>query len=55
VIRVIEVGFRQVISPEGGVMIKDGFPHAVAVWLGMAFATGLSFLVAFAFGGFPLP
>ena len=36
-------------------MIKDGFPHAVAVWLGMAFATGLSFLVTFAFGGFPLP
>ena len=23
-------------------MTKDGFPHAVAVWLGMAFATALS-------------
>jgi len=36
-------------------MINDGFPHAVAVWLGMAFATGLSLLTAFAFGGLPWP
>jgi hypothetical protein len=31
----------------------DGFPHAVAVWLGVAFAMALSFLAALAFGGFP--
>ncbi len=28
----------------------DGFPHAVAVWLGLAFAVALSLLVAVAFG-----
>ena len=32
----------------------DGFPHAVAVWLGLAFTFALSLLTAFAFGGFPL-
>lgn len=36
-------------------MTKDGFPHAVAVWLGMAFATALSLLTALAFGGLPWP
>ena len=33
----------------------DGFPQAVAVWLGLAFATALSLLMAFAFGGLPWP
>jgi hypothetical protein len=36
-------------------MIKDGFPHGVAATLGMAFATALSLLTAFAFGGLPWP
>jgi hypothetical protein len=40
---------------EGDAMQQDGFPHNFAVWLGLAFATALSFLVAFAFGGLPLP
>jgi hypothetical protein len=34
---------------------SDGFPHAVAVWLGLAFAAALSLLMAFAFGGVPWP
>jgi hypothetical protein len=34
---------------------SEGFPHAVAVWLGLAFAFGLSLLIAYAFGGSPLP
>jgi hypothetical protein len=29
---------------------SDGFPQAVAVWLGLAFAGALSLLMAFAFG-----
>ncbi len=32
----------------------DGFPHAVAVWLGLAFAFALSLFTVFAFGGIPL-
>jgi hypothetical protein len=36
-------------------MKSDGFPRAVAVTLGMALASALSLLTAFAFGGFPLP
>ena len=40
----------------GSAMSKtDGFPQAVAVWLGLAFATALSLLMAFAFGGLPWP
>jgi hypothetical protein len=35
-------------------MTKDGFPDSVAAALGMAFATALSLLTAFAFGGWPL-
>jgi hypothetical protein len=35
-------------------MVKDGFPHAAPVAIGMAFAIGLFFLAAFAFGGLPL-
>jgi hypothetical protein len=34
-------------------MQRDGLPHNVAVWLGLAFAFALSLLTAFAFGGFP--
>jgi hypothetical protein len=34
-------------------MIKDGFSHAVAGWLGLALAAALSLLTAFAFGGLP--
>jgi hypothetical protein len=34
---------------------SEGFPHAVAVWLGLACAFGLSLLTAYAFDGFPLP
>jgi hypothetical protein len=34
---------------------RDGFPRGVAVWLGLAVATALSFLVTFAFGGLPWP
>ena len=33
----------------------DGFPQGMAVRLGLAVATALSFLVAFAFGGLPWP
>ena len=32
---------------------SDGFPQAVAVWLGLAFAAALSLFTAFAFGGLP--
>ena len=35
-------------------MTKDGFPDGVATALGMAFATALLLLTAFAFGGWPL-
>jgi hypothetical protein len=35
-------------------MKPDGFPHTVAVWLGLAFAFAFSLLTAVAFGGFPL-
>jgi hypothetical protein len=37
----------------GSAMIKDGFPDAIAAALGVAFATALSLLTAFAFGGLP--
>ena len=36
-------------------MQQDGFPHNVAIWMGLAFAAVLSLLTAFAFGGFPQP
>jgi len=36
-------------------MIQDGFPHNVAIWLGLAFTFAVSLFAAFAFGGFPLP
>jgi len=36
-------------------MQQDGFPRAVAVWLGIAFAFAVSLMTAVAFGGFPLP
>jgi hypothetical protein len=32
-------------------MIEDGFPHNVALWLGLAFTFGVSLFTAFAFGG----
>jgi hypothetical protein len=34
-------------------MNADGFPHAVAVALGIAFAFAVSLFAAFAFGGIP--
>jgi hypothetical protein len=34
---------------------SDGFPHALALALGVAFALALSLFAAFAFGGLPLP
>jgi hypothetical protein len=40
---------------EGYTMRQDGFPHNLAVWLGLAFAAALSLFTAFAFGGFPVP
>jgi hypothetical protein len=40
---------------EESAMTEDGFPHAVAVALGAAFATALSLFTAFAFGGLPWP
>jgi len=36
-------------------MIEDGFPHNVALWLGLAFTFAVLLFTAFAFGGFPLP
>ena len=44
-------------APGGGenAMRSEGFPRPVAVALGIAVATALSLLTAFAFGGFPLP
>ena len=35
-------------------MKADGFPHAVAVALGVAFAFAVSLFAAFAFGGIPI-
>lgn len=43
------------MSFDGDAMHKDGFPHNVAVWMGLAVAFALSLFTAFAFGGFPLP
>jgi hypothetical protein len=41
---------------EGNTMPEpDGFPPAVAVWLGLAFAVALSLFTALAFGGFRWP
>ena len=34
---------------------SDGFPHTLAVALGVACAFALSLFAAFAFGGLPLP
>jgi hypothetical protein len=34
---------------------SDGFPHAVAVALGIAAVFAVSLFAAFAFGGLPLP
>ena len=56
---ITESRFRRVDSRgsliwEENVMRKgDGFPHGMAIGLGLAMATALSFLVAFAFGGLP--
>jgi len=33
--------------------MRDGFPHAVAVGLGLVAAFGLAFFTIIAFGGFP--
>jgi hypothetical protein len=49
---------REALPPalEGNTMPEpDGFPPAVAVWLGLAFAVALSLFTALAFGGFPWP
>jgi len=40
---------------EGDAMPPEGFPRNLAVWMGLAFAFGLSLFTAFAFGGFPFP
>ena len=40
------------VSLEEQVM-RDGFPHAVAVGLGLVVAFGLAFFTIVAFGGFP--
>jgi hypothetical protein len=48
------VDSRAFLIWEENVMRKgDGFPHGMAIGLGLAMATALSFLVAFAFGGLP--
>ena len=48
------VDFCASLMCEENVMRKgDGFPHGMAIGLGLAMATALSFLVAFAFGGLP--
>ena len=37
----------------GEQVMRDGFPHAVAVGLGLVVAFGLAFFTIVAFGGFP--
>ena len=53
--RLFPRAFFPALGGENGTHKRDGFPRAVAIWLGLAFALALSLLAELAFGGFPLP